>query len=71
MSEQKISVTVNGEAKILSPGASLLTLLQDFGINPAEVVAEHNRDIVKPEAFAKRLLNDGDTVEFIRFVGGG
>lgn len=71
MSDKEISITVNGEAKKCSSGASLLSILQEAGINPAEVVAEHNRDIVKPDDFAMRALKDGDTVEFIRFVGGG
>ncbi len=67
----EISVAINGEPKHCPQGLTLLGWLEQSGINPAQVVAEHNGEIVKPEAFAQRELNDGDTVEFIRFVGGG
>ena len=68
---QKISFTVNGQVRAAAPGVTLLSYLQELGVNLAEVVAEHNGNIVKPDSFGRHEIKSGDTVEFIHFVGGG
>jgi sulfur carrier protein len=65
------TITVNGTRQDVAEGTSLLAYLQDRKIDPSHVVAEVNGVIVKKEQFPELKLKTGDTVEVIRFVGGG
>ena len=64
-------IRINGKPESLVPGMSIETLLSARSLNPACVVVEVNRDIVKKERFDSVVLKDGDSVEILRFVGGG
>jgi thiamine biosynthesis protein ThiS len=66
-----IEITVNGEARLMQEGATLLILLEELGLNPKVVAAQVNDTIVPREAHATAILQTGDAVELIRFVGGG
>lgn len=50
---------------------TLTELLEQLGINQATVVAEIDGKIVERGNFAKTQLSNGQTVELVRFVGGG
>lgn len=68
------SITVNGENREYAASvfpATVLALIESLDINPQLVVAEVNGDIIKRDNFAGHALADGDTVELVRFVGGG
>lgn len=66
-----ITIKVNGQDEPCPEGLSIQDYLAARGVEAAQVVAEHNGAILKPEAFASTTLKDGDNIEFIRFVGGG
>jgi sulfur carrier protein len=66
-----ISVTVNGEARELPEGLSLLELLDHFALDPRTVVVELNREIVRRAALDQTPVRAGDSVELVHFVGGG
>jgi thiamine biosynthesis protein ThiS len=66
-----ISVTVNGEARELPEGLSLLQLLDHFALDPRTVVVELNRGIVRRAALDQTPVRAGDSVELVHFVGGG
>ena len=66
-----VRVAVNGKDEALEPGVSLGQLLARRGIDPQSVVVEVNLDIVGRELFSSTFLKEGDTVEILRFVGGG
>lgn len=68
---ENIKITVNGREESCPYGFSISDYLAAKGVNCAQVVAERNGVILKPEAFAGTSLQDGDSIEFIRFVGGG
>ena len=59
-----MNVHLNGRLKALPSGLTIAQLLEELKI------VELNGDIVHPETYNKRLLED-DRLEFIRFVGGG
>ncbi|MDL2307466.1 sulfur carrier protein ThiS [Desulfovibrio sp. OttesenSCG-928-C06] len=67
----EISITVNGQPETCPHSLSLEDYLAGKGINPHKVVAELNGEILKPQSFKERILNAGDEVEIIHFVGGG
>jgi sulfur carrier protein len=52
-------------------GLSLLDLLGRFGLDPAAVVVELNREIVRRPALPATPVRDGDSLELVHFVGGG
>jgi thiamine biosynthesis protein ThiS len=69
---RSISLTVNGERKDLSPGSTISNLLQLLELHPQMVVVELNRSIIRDRgAFPATVLQDGDSVELVHFVGGG
>jgi thiamine biosynthesis protein ThiS len=51
--------------------ATLAALLEKLGIGAATVVAEVDGQIVPPEAFARTQIRSGQTIELIKFMGGG
>ena len=68
---QTLAVTVNGERRDLPAGATVLSLLESLGLDPAHVVVERNGEILRREDFSATPVAEDDTLEIIRFVGGG
>jgi thiamine biosynthesis protein ThiS len=66
-----IDVVVNGEARAVAPGATLLELLGQLELDPRVVVVEHNRHIVRRPALGDVRIAPGDAIELVHFVGGG
>ena len=66
-----VDVTVNGEARAVARGATLLELLESLALDPRAVVVEHNRAIVRRPALGQVKVAPGDAVELVQFVGGG
>lgn len=64
-------ITVNGTCRNCPEGATLLSFLTAQQVEPNTVVAEHNGSIVQPADFAQVMLAEDDTLELLRFVGGG
>ncbi|HLG44036.1 MAG TPA: sulfur carrier protein ThiS [Nitrospirales bacterium] len=64
-------ITVNGEAREITEGQSVASLLSELGIQDERVAVELNLTILKREYFKQTLLRDGDRVEVIGFIGGG
>lgn len=67
------TLKINGAVKSFSEGLpqTLGLLLQHLDINAATVVAEVDGAIVKRENFDSTTLSEGQSIELIRFVGGG
>lgn len=63
-------LTVNGREHQVPPG-TLEALLLHLGIESKAVVAEVNGAIIAPEDFSGTPLHNGDSIELVRFVGGG
>jgi thiamine biosynthesis protein ThiS len=64
-------VTVNGKPKEYPGPMTLAGLLENLGINPKSAVVEKNLQIVDRKRLDVETIADGDTIEIIRFVGGG
>jgi sulfur carrier protein len=64
-------ITVNGQARDIASGRTVHDLVVSLNLDPAVVVAELNRGIVPGARFADTVLNDGDRLELLSFVGGG
>ena len=66
-----MKIKVNGEIREFPQGATLLSLIQSLGLESKVMAAAVNMEIVKQDAWDKAVLNDGDTIELLDFVGGG
>lgn len=64
-------VKINGEDREVDDRLTLTALLEALQIRPGRVVVERNRDIVPRGSYNVTLINDGDTLEIVHFVGGG
>jgi thiamine biosynthesis protein ThiS len=68
------SLQINGQWRQFTPQempATLCALLEKLGIGTATVVAEVDGKIVRPEEFAQTKVSDGQTIELVKFMGGG
>ncbi len=66
-----ISVTVNGDPRRISSGATIAGMLRELGIDPAKVAVERNLAIVPKSTLEAVPVEDGDRYELVHFVGGG
>ena len=64
---------INGAEKEFPVGIpqTLAELLEQLDINQATVAAEIDGKIIKRENFAQTQLSGGQSIELVRFVGGG
>ncbi|UFS71536.1 sulfur carrier protein ThiS [Geomonas sp. RF6] len=65
-----MKITVNGEAVTIDP-ISVQDYLLSLQIDPVRVAVELNREILPKADYQGTLLQDGDVLEIVHFVGGG
>ncbi len=66
-----MNVIVNGEAKTLAEGTTVLSLLAELGLGDKLVAVERNEVVVPRATHAEATLTEGDVLEVVHFVGGG
>lgn len=66
-----ISITINGEAKEVPPALSLRGLCLHLGLKPEKVAIERNLAIAPRSQHDAIMLQSGDRLEIVHFVGGG
>ncbi|MBN8531544.1 MAG: sulfur carrier protein ThiS [Alphaproteobacteria bacterium] len=66
-----MQITVNGEAREISVGETLLALLARLEIDARKVAVERNLAIVPKGNYADTALAPGDVIEIVHFIGGG
>jgi sulfur carrier protein len=67
-----IQIHINGDDRPVAAGSTLADLLAEAGIDPRMVVVEHNRRILRDRAaYGGVMLQEGDVLELVHFVGGG
>jgi thiazole synthase len=71
MPSSSLSITLNGEPRSVSPGTSIAGLAAELGLNPAKVAVERNLEIVPRSTLAAVMIEEGDQLEIVHFVGGG
>lgn len=63
-------VTINGEP-VQASGQILLDYLKTAGYDPARVAVERNWEMIPKADYDKTVLQPGDSLEIVHFVGGG
>ena len=66
-----IEVVVNGEARQVPEGMTVLELLRFLELDPARVAVELDLKIVKSPEWDRTPVRPGARLEIVQFVGGG
>jgi len=66
-----MQIILNGEVQEISAGMSLADFVKTLRGDPRGIAIERNLEIVPKSAHAETMLEDGDRLEVVQFVGGG
>ena len=66
-----MTIRLNGDSREISGPLSISALLQQLEIDARRVAVELNTAVVKTAAYESSVVEDGDEVEIVNFVGGG
>lgn len=66
-----MQIVVNGVSREVPGGMALLDLLASLALKAESTVVEYNGAVLERSRFAELALGEGDTLELVRFVGGG
>ena len=67
----KLRITLNGDTHEIARPLTVIELLAQLDIDPRRVAVEHNLIVLKRDRFATTMVQEGDNVEIVNFVGGG
>lgn len=64
-------IRVNGKEENVQEGISLIEFLTFKQVDQLSIVIEYNFNIIKNVQWSSIILKENDTLEILRFVGGG
>jgi sulfur carrier protein len=67
----KLTITLNGDPFEVAGPVTVSELLSRLSIDDRRVAVEHNLVVLKRSAFDSTIVQEGDQVEIVNFVGGG
>ena len=66
-----LTITLNGDRFEVAQPLTVSALLAQLDIDSRRVAVEHNLIVLKRDSFDRTIVQDGDAVEIVNFVGGG
>jgi thiamine biosynthesis protein ThiS len=69
--ERQLRIQVNGKAREVEDSLSLPRLVADLELKPEQIAVEVNHQVVRRADWSSIVLQPGDQVEIVHFVGGG
>lgn len=66
-----MTIRVNGEPHEIAGPVTISGLLAGLTIDARLVAVEHNLLVVKRDRYESVVVNEGDEIEIVNFVGGG
>jgi sulfur carrier protein len=66
-----MKLTLNGQARDTETGATISDLLMSLQLAEKQVLVELNGQAVQRANFPATKLDEGDSIEIVRMVGGG
>jgi len=66
-----VTISVNGESRATKPGATVVDLLDELGLDGGRVAIERNLEILPRPQWNQTRIEPGDCYEIVQFVGGG
>lgn len=67
----ELLIQVNGESRATPAGTTVLSLLDQLGLNAGRVAIEYNLQILPKDKWSATPIASGDRLEIVQFVGGG
>ena len=64
-------IQLNGDSYEINNGTNLNELLNKLRIRKNKVAIEVNGEIIEKNKYPNLILNKGDKVEIVQFIGGG
>jgi thiamine biosynthesis protein ThiS len=71
LSEETLSIRVNGDLRPLAAGSTIADLLAELGLGARRLAIAVNRSVIPKSLYGERILEAGDRVEILEAVGGG
>jgi sulfur carrier protein len=71
MTQQSITLQVNGESRQCPAQTHLPNFLEQLGLNPRLVAVEYNGEILHRQFWDGTEMREGDRLEIVTIVGGG
>ena len=68
---ETIEISINGEPRRVPAGSTLSELVKLLDLAPERLAIELNLKIVRRNQWEETLLQPGDALEIVHFVGGG
>ena len=65
-----MNVIINGKKEDI-PAQSIAAYIGNRGLDPKTLVVEHNGQVIVADQWEGTLLQEGDLLELLSFVGGG
>ena len=66
-----MKIMVNGESRDFRDGVTLEEVIKELGLVGKVMAAARNMQIVKQDKWNETVLQEGDKLELLDFVGGG
>ena len=66
-----MEITLNGEKFTLETGSNILNLIDKLDLDADKLAIERNLEIVPKSKFAMTIIEEGDKLEIVHFIGGG
>jgi thiamine biosynthesis protein ThiS len=66
-----LQIKLNGEIHELAESCTLEDLVRELSLTPQRVAIELNQSVIRRDLWEQTILNEGDRVEIVHFVGGG
>ena len=66
-----MQIFLNGESQQIDDGTSIEALVRSLADDPRGIAIERNLEIVPKTEHGSTVLQDGDRLEVVQFVGGG
>ena len=66
-----VTIRLNGDPYEVAGPLTVSDLLARLDIDARRVAVEHNLTVLKRAAYDTTLVQEGDAVEIVNFVGGG
>ncbi len=67
----KVKITLNGEDRLIDRDTTVAQLIADLGLDVKKIAIEKDLEIVAPAQFSEVILDEGNRVEIVHFIGGG
>ena len=67
-----MNINLNGKTSEIKSGSSLMSLIDELGLTGRKAIAiALNGEVLARDSYKETILNEGDSLEVVRAIGGG